>query len=76
MKAMKRLVIIICVYLFTGFGIKSSVLAGDFSLHEGDRVVFLGSTLIEREQRYGYWETMLTARNPNKTQAIDRFLTP
>src|SRR5437879_6142832 len=31
-------------------------------LVEGDRVVFLGNTLIEREQRYGYWETMLTAR--------------
>jgi hypothetical protein len=37
-----------------------------FELHDGDRVVFLGNTLIERAQKYGYWETMLTARYPNK----------
>lgn len=29
-----------------------------------DRVVLIGGTLIEREQRYGYWEAMLTARYP------------
>jgi lysophospholipase L1-like esterase len=29
-----------------------------------DRVILIGSTLIEREQRYGYWEAMLTARYP------------
>jgi lysophospholipase L1-like esterase len=33
-----------------------------FALADGDRVVLIGSTLIEREQRYGYWETALTAR--------------
>ena len=37
-----------------------------FELKDGDRVVFLGNTLIEREQKYGYWETMLTARYPNR----------
>src|SRR6185295_1583914 len=26
----------------------------------------IGSTLIEREQRYGYWEAAITARNPDK----------
>lgn len=35
-------------------------------LRDGDRVVFLGNTLIEREQKYGYWETMLTARHPDR----------
>jgi lysophospholipase L1-like esterase len=35
-----------------------------FTLADGDRVVFLGNTLIEREQRYGYWETVLTRRFP------------
>lgn len=30
-------------------------------LGSGDRVVLLGGTLIEREQRFGYWETLLTA---------------
>jgi lysophospholipase L1-like esterase len=28
--------------------------------------VFLGNTLIEREQRYGYWELALTALHPGK----------
>jgi lysophospholipase L1-like esterase len=40
--------------------------AGAFELKDGDRVVLIGSTLIEREQRYGYWEAALTARNPDK----------
>jgi lysophospholipase L1-like esterase len=29
-----------------------------------DRVILIGGTMIEREQRYGYWEAMLTARYP------------
>lgn len=37
-----------------------------FELKDGDRVVWLGSTLVEREQRYGYWETALLAANPDK----------
>jgi lysophospholipase L1-like esterase len=40
--------------------------AGPFELVDGDRVVFLGNTLIEREQRYGYWETLLTIRYPHR----------
>jgi lysophospholipase L1-like esterase len=36
------------------------------NLRDGDLIVFLGNTLIEREQRYGYWETALTIRNPDK----------
>jgi lysophospholipase L1-like esterase len=28
--------------------------------------VIIGSTLIEREQRYGYWETLLTSRYPDR----------
>ena len=40
--------------------------APKFELLDGDRVVFLGSTLIERAQKYGYWETMLTARYPDR----------
>jgi lysophospholipase L1-like esterase len=35
-------------------------------LKDGDRVVLIGSTLIEREQRYGYWETVLTERYPDR----------
>jgi lysophospholipase L1-like esterase len=33
-------------------------------LKDGDRVVLVGGTLIEREQRYGYWETALTLAHP------------
>lgn len=36
------------------------------TLNDGDRVVWLGGTLIEREQVSGYWETMLTASFPSR----------
>jgi lysophospholipase L1-like esterase len=35
-----------------------------FELKDGDRLVWIGSTLVEREQRYGYWETALYAAFP------------
>ncbi len=38
--------------------------AETFTLTDGDRVVFVGNTLIEREQRDGYWETALMRRFP------------
>jgi lysophospholipase L1-like esterase len=37
-----------------------------FEFKDGDRIVWLGSTLVEREQRYGYWETALLAANADK----------
>ena len=37
-----------------------------FELRDGDRVLFLGNTVIEREQRYGYWEAALTAQYPDR----------
>jgi lysophospholipase L1-like esterase len=37
-----------------------------FDLRDGDRVVWIGNTLVEREQRYGYWETLLTVRYPDR----------
>jgi lysophospholipase L1-like esterase len=40
---------------------------GPLQLNDNDCVVFIGSALIEREQRYGYWEAALTARFPGKT---------
>jgi lysophospholipase L1-like esterase len=40
--------------------------ADEFQFQDGDRVVWLGNTLIEREQRYGYWESALTRRYPDK----------
>jgi lysophospholipase L1-like esterase len=35
-------------------------------IRDGDRIVWLGNTLVEREQRYGYWETALNATHPGK----------
>jgi lysophospholipase L1-like esterase len=35
-----------------------------FTLKDGDRVVLVGNTLVEREQRSGYWELALTTRFP------------
>ncbi len=40
--------------------------ADPFEFKDGDRVVLLGSTLIERAQKYGYWELMLTLKNKDK----------
>src|SRR5438034_787345 len=47
--------------------------AAGFEFKDGDRVVLIGSTLIEREQRYGYWEAALTAANPDKTITFRNF---
>jgi lysophospholipase L1-like esterase len=41
--------------------------AGPFAFRDGDRVVLVGNTLIEREQIYGYWEAALTARQPDRS---------
>jgi hypothetical protein len=40
--------------------------AEKFELRDGDRVVFLGNTLIERENSHGYWELMLTLAWPER----------
>ncbi len=37
-----------------------------FELRDGDRVVFLGDTLMEREKDYGYIELMMTLRFPER----------
>jgi lysophospholipase L1-like esterase len=37
-----------------------------FEFKDGDRIVWLGNTLVEREQRYGYWESALLAANADK----------
>lgn len=35
-------------------------------LRDGDRIALIGGTLVEREQRYGYWEHAITAAHPDK----------
>jgi lysophospholipase L1-like esterase len=37
-----------------------------FEFKDGDRIVWIGNTFVEREQRYGYWETALLFANPDK----------
>ncbi|QJX00500.1 SGNH/GDSL hydrolase family protein [Frigoriglobus tundricola] len=44
--------------------------AKPFEFKDGDRIVWLGNTLVEREQRYGYWETALLAANADKTITV------
>jgi len=34
-------------------------------IRDGDRILLIGSTMIEREQSYGYWETALHASKPD-----------
>lgn len=41
--------------------------ADPFTFQKGDRVVLIGSTLIEREQKSGYWELALTLKNRGKS---------
>src|SRR5437660_562302 len=38
--------------------------AGTFEFRDADRIVFLGDTLVEREQAYGYLEERLTVEFP------------
>lgn len=37
-----------------------------WEFQDGDRIVFVGDTFVERDQRYGYLETVLTLANPDK----------
>jgi lysophospholipase L1-like esterase len=58
--------------MFLSFALSAFVLAAPpeppkpFEFKDGDRIVWLGNTLVEREQRYGYWETALIAANADK----------
>jgi hypothetical protein len=60
----KSLSLLVCLPGLLLFGVDGR--AEPFELRDGDRVVLIGSTLIEREQRYGYWETALTSQYPNR----------
>ncbi len=44
----------------------ASAAEAPFELKDGDRVVLLGGTFIERDQEYGYLETSLTSRFPDR----------
>lgn len=53
---------ILAVLLILG-SVTGLTLADGLSFQPGDKVVILGSTLIEREQKYGYWEAALAAKH-------------
>ncbi len=62
---MKRSIVAIATLLLcraSAFGA-----APAFELVDGDRVVLIGGTLIERDQSYGYLETRLTRRYPDRS---------
>jgi lysophospholipase L1-like esterase len=55
------------LFLCLPLGLLAGALAAE--VHDpadGERVVFLGNTLIEREQRDGYWESALTRHHPDR----------
>jgi hypothetical protein len=61
----------ICLGLLAVLAIIPNASAGaPFKIGDGDRIVLLGNTLIEREQRYGYWETALTTRLAGKKLVV------
>lgn len=45
----------------------SAAVAAPVSLKDGDMVVLLGDTFVEREGNYGFIESTITASNPGKT---------
>lgn len=54
-------------FLFLFLVLPAPLQAADrFELRDGDRVVWIGNTQVEREQRYGHWETLLTLRHPDR----------
>jgi lysophospholipase L1-like esterase len=58
-----------CLFGLLAAVVPPAALGGEparFALKNGDRIVLVGDTLIERDQRYGYLETMLTLLNPDK----------
>ena len=55
--------------LMVGVSLRGSVQAAEapFAFQEQERVVFLGATMLEREQEEGYLETLLTSRFAEKS---------
>jgi lysophospholipase L1-like esterase len=62
----KRSVVPLGVAILLGL-LSTSDAAPPFELVDGDRVVLIGGTLIERDQSHGYLETRLTRRYPNRS---------
>src|SRR5438045_3509172 len=53
-------------YLVALLLLVSTAQAAKFELLDGDRVVFIGNTFVERDIQYNYLETLLTAQYPDR----------
>ena len=56
----------VVVLLFVSVPIHAADQPESFELRDSDRVIFLGDTLMEREQQSGWIELMLTTRYPDR----------
>lgn len=63
---LRRLCLFTLFLLFSSAGLATAQDTPTFEFREGDRVILLGNTLIEREQLYGDWEQLLTLANAGK----------
>src|SRR6266700_604508 len=61
---MKPLRLRFVVFLTVVLGLTSSVIAGDFLIHDGDRVVFLGDSITEQRLYTTYIEAYALTRHP------------
>src|SRR5688572_8048598 len=58
--------VVLCVSCTPNGTAPSELASETFELRDGDRVVLIGNTLIEREQNYSYFETMLRMHWPDR----------
>ena len=65
---MKRSIVPLGVAIVVLIGLVPAFADGPpFELVDGDRVVLIGGTMIERDQTFGYLETRLTRRYPDRS---------
>src|SRR5688572_20019408 len=64
--ARPTLTLVLFTLLFSFQAFSAAAPTKPFELRDGDRVVFLGDTLMEREKDFGYIELMMTLRFPER----------
>ncbi|QVL34236.1 hypothetical protein KIH39_10115 [Telmatocola sphagniphila] len=67
---MKTFLLGFCLFAFP---VSPLLAAEPIPLNKEERIVLIGSTIIEREQRYGHWEAALTAQFPDKNLKFRNF---
>lgn len=56
----------VCLLLLGSMSLRAADSALEFALKDGDRVVTLGGTFVEREGQFGYIETVFTTAYPER----------